>query len=275
MYRALALAALQDGGIALTSEPELEDLARESDIELRPAPPTLTDPCIHNRVILDGDDVTQAIRTNEVAQAASRIPTIAGVRKILVAAQQNLGAEGGVVMEGRRHRDGRYSECRAKNISGSYAGSAAERHRRASKRATKWIWRRPLQKNSRARQTRHRARSFAAGAGRNRGARLDNTAMDAEETARLIVQLAYEREIQLSKVRRRNRLMRILKLAMLGLLRSCAAFAGHGASWHGFAVGCRERVSCVSERRLEKVIKRICPEFATAISAIPGNSPLI
>jgi len=101
MYRALALNALQGGGMALSSEHELEALARDTQIELRPVPPTLQDPCIHNQVFLDGVDVTQSIRTNEVAQAASRVATVAGVRKILVAQQQRAGAGGGVVMEGR------------------------------------------------------------------------------------------------------------------------------------------------------------------------------
>ena len=52
-------------------------------------------------MFLDGEEVTQAIRTAEVAQAASRLATIAGVREILVAGQQTAGAGGGVVMEGR------------------------------------------------------------------------------------------------------------------------------------------------------------------------------
>src|SRR6202162_1953502 len=101
MYRALALNALQGGGIALSSEHELETLARDTHIELRPVPPTLQDPCIHNQVFLDDVDVTQSIRTNEVAQAASRVAPVPGVRKILVAEQQRAGAGGGVVMEGR------------------------------------------------------------------------------------------------------------------------------------------------------------------------------
>ena len=101
MYRALALKALQNNGLALTSEKELEELARDTQIELQPVPPSLHDPTVHNRVLLDGDDVTQSIRTNEVAQAASRVATIPGVRAILVAAQQHAGAHGGVVMEGR------------------------------------------------------------------------------------------------------------------------------------------------------------------------------
>src|SRR5690348_10224980 len=67
MYRALALKALQNNGQALTSEHELEQLARDTQIDLQPVPTTLQDPTVHNRVLLDGDDVTQSIRTSEVA----------------------------------------------------------------------------------------------------------------------------------------------------------------------------------------------------------------
>src|SRR4029077_7265765 len=53
------------------------------------------------QVLLDGLDVTQAIRTPEVGQIASQVATVAKVRKLLVAQQQRAGAGGGVVMEGR------------------------------------------------------------------------------------------------------------------------------------------------------------------------------
>ena len=46
MYRALALKALQNNGIALTSEKELEQLARDTQIELQPVPATLRDPTL-------------------------------------------------------------------------------------------------------------------------------------------------------------------------------------------------------------------------------------
>jgi len=46
-------------------------------------------------------DVTEEIRTSEVAQAASRLATIARVRQVLVAEQQRAGSGGGIVMEGR------------------------------------------------------------------------------------------------------------------------------------------------------------------------------
>ena len=67
MYRAVALNALQNGGFALSSESELEALARDSRIELRPVPLSLQDPCIHNRVLLDGVDVILAIGVNNLA----------------------------------------------------------------------------------------------------------------------------------------------------------------------------------------------------------------
>ena len=53
------------------------------------------------RVLLGDEDVTDAIRTPEVASLASVVSAIPGVRAALVAQQQAMGAEGGVVMEGR------------------------------------------------------------------------------------------------------------------------------------------------------------------------------
>src|SRR5215813_9402186 len=101
MYRALALKALQNNGLALSSHRELEALAADTRIELKPTPPDLVAGGVKNQVILDGTDVTQAIRTPEVAQAASQVATVAKVRELLVAQQQRAGAGGGVVMEGR------------------------------------------------------------------------------------------------------------------------------------------------------------------------------
>src|SRR5262249_28083723 len=61
MYRALGWKALAKAGAGLPSEEELERLARDPRIELEPVPPELRDATIHNRVLLDGKDVTQAI----------------------------------------------------------------------------------------------------------------------------------------------------------------------------------------------------------------------
>src|SRR5260370_4638167 len=100
MYRALALKALQRG-VSLDDETQLAKLANETHIELKPPAPEQERAGIKNRVFFDGKEVTQEIRTPEVAQAASRLATIAGVRSVLVAEQQRAGARGGIVMEGR------------------------------------------------------------------------------------------------------------------------------------------------------------------------------
>ena len=100
MYRAVALKALERK-IPLEDEAALEALTRETRIELKPPTPEQETAGLKNRVFLDRREVTEEIRTAEVAQAASRLATIAGVREVLVAEQQRAGQGGGVVMEGR------------------------------------------------------------------------------------------------------------------------------------------------------------------------------
>ena len=53
------------------------------------------------RVVIDGSDVSQAIRTPEIDAAATTVARHPAVRRVLVARQQDIGRAGGVVMEGR------------------------------------------------------------------------------------------------------------------------------------------------------------------------------
>jgi len=197
MYRALALRALQNNGIALASEKELEELARDTKIDLQPAPPTLHDPAIHNRVLLDGHDVTQAIRSSQVAQAASHVATIPGVRKILVAAQQRAGANGGVVMEGRDIGTVVFPRAELKIFLEATPEARAERR-----------WKEHLEKGEhlelalvveevRQRDKRDTERKVSPLVRAADAVLVDNTAMDVEETARLILLLARERHREL------------------------------------------------------------------------------
>ncbi len=93
MYRAVAWKALRDG-VPLDSPGRLEQLASHSRIDLVRMGTAL-------RVIMDGEDITERIRSPAVAQAASHVAVIPGVRTVLVAQQRRAGAAGGVVMEGR------------------------------------------------------------------------------------------------------------------------------------------------------------------------------
>jgi len=93
MYRAFALKALR-AGLPLGESAGLEALAAKTAIRLEPAEG-------ENRVLLDGEDVTGMIRTQEVTEAASRVSVFPAIRAWMVRLQQEMGAEGGVVMEGR------------------------------------------------------------------------------------------------------------------------------------------------------------------------------
>ena len=199
MYRALALKALQNGGIVQATEHELEDLARKVQIELRPVPPTHQDPCIHNRVLLDGEDVTQEIRSNEVAQAASRVATIAGVRTILVAQQQRAGAGGGVVMEGRDIGTVVFPTAELKIFLEATPAARAERRWKEHLEKGESLELSAVLEEVRERDKRDTERKVSPLVRASDAVLVDNTAMDVEETTRLIVQLAHERELQLRK----------------------------------------------------------------------------
>lgn len=200
MYRALALKALQNNGLALTSEEELEDLARATQIELQPVPASLHDPTIHNRVLLDGDDVTQAIRTNEVAQAASRVATIPGVRAILVAAQQHAGANGGVVMEGRDIGTVVFPHAELKIFLEAAPEARAERRWKEHLEKGEHLERKQVVEEVLQRDKRDTERKVSPLVRAVDAVLVDNTAMDVEETARLIILLAHEREKELGKI---------------------------------------------------------------------------
>jgi CMP/dCMP kinase len=91
MYRAVALWALR-AGIAETDVHKMEQLALQADITFAAG---------SQRVFLNGEDVTEAIRQPEVSAAASKVSAISGVRRALVDKQREMGAIGSVVMEGR------------------------------------------------------------------------------------------------------------------------------------------------------------------------------
>lgn len=93
MYRALALKALEQE-VSLDDPDALRRLANDTVIQLEPQPDG-------NRVLLDGRDVSHRIRESDVTAGASRVSMHPPVREIMVARQREMGARGGVVMEGR------------------------------------------------------------------------------------------------------------------------------------------------------------------------------
>jgi cytidylate kinase len=92
MYRAVALWALRLG-VATSDMHKLEQLANEASIELLPGE--------DNKVLLNGEDVSEEIRELRVSQAASQISVIPAVRRALLQMQRDMAKKGSIVMEGR------------------------------------------------------------------------------------------------------------------------------------------------------------------------------
>ena len=93
MYCALTLKALRNGA-DLNDEPSMAGLACRTRIELIKAD-------IGPRVVLDGVDVSEEIRSPEVTRNVAPVADGKGVRRILVRQQRKLGKRGAVVMDGR------------------------------------------------------------------------------------------------------------------------------------------------------------------------------
>jgi cytidylate kinase len=91
MYRAVGLWAVRTN-VALSDMHRLEQLANEAHIEFVPG---------SGCVLLNGEDVTEAIRVPEIAEAASKVSMVPAVRRAMVAKQREIGERASVVMEGR------------------------------------------------------------------------------------------------------------------------------------------------------------------------------
>jgi cytidylate kinase len=89
MYRAVALAVLESS-ISQNDDVAVGSLASRVDINLTGKPDSL-------RVILEGRDVTEEIRSEEITDLSSIISTIPAVRRAMVARQREMGRQGAVL----------------------------------------------------------------------------------------------------------------------------------------------------------------------------------
>lgn len=90
MYRSAALLAIKNN-VSLSDEEKIVELM-ENDFKLD---------MTNDRVVLNGEDISEAIRTNEVSMAASDISKLSGVRKALVKSQQEIASKKGYIVDGR------------------------------------------------------------------------------------------------------------------------------------------------------------------------------
>lgn len=100
MYRTVALLALRNK-VPFEAEDRLVELIEASDLHMRnPKGPTEKDGRL-TTVILDGEDISWQIRTQEVSAGASKVAVLTKVRQALVKKQQAIAQKENVVMEGR------------------------------------------------------------------------------------------------------------------------------------------------------------------------------
>jgi cytidylate kinase len=182
MYRALALKALRCG-LSLDATDQLVALTRGTRIDLRAQDGT-------QRVFLDGEDVTAAIRTPEVSQAASKVAVVPGVRQVLVAEQRRAGEQGGVVMEGRDIGSVVFPDAGLKIYLTASPEVRAERRWREHQQKGEAINLARTLEEIRERDQRDRERSTSPLVRAPDAVVVDSTAMEPEEVARLVVMLA-------------------------------------------------------------------------------------
>lgn len=96
MYRAVTYFVLKHN-INLSDHEAITKAAREADIVLKPKAEGESKP----RVFLNGEDITDKIRSNEISRLVSPLSAIASVREVLVEQQRKLAYQGGAVLDGR------------------------------------------------------------------------------------------------------------------------------------------------------------------------------
>ncbi len=93
MYRAVGLAAHRQA-VDLTDDSAVQRLMESIDLQLSPG-------TVDAQVIMNGEDISAAIRTAEMGMMASKVSALAPVRRRLTALQQAMAARQSVVAEGR------------------------------------------------------------------------------------------------------------------------------------------------------------------------------
>jgi CMP/dCMP kinase len=166
MYRAAALAAMRQPNRSTA------DVAAELDLELG------------ERVIANGEDVTDAIRAHELSEAASKIATDQRVRDALVQKQRELLSSGDWVAEGRDIGTVVAPQAELKIF--LTASPEARAHRRALELGADW---RTVLQDQTLRDEQDRSREHSPLRAAVDAIELDSTDRTAEDVASQIVTL--------------------------------------------------------------------------------------
>jgi CMP/dCMP kinase len=182
MYRAVALWAARTG-VALDDMHRLEQLAREAEIRFEPG----------NRVILNGEDVTDAIREPEAASGASKVAAVPAVRRALVDKQRAIGESASVVMEGRDIGSIVFPDATVKIFLDAPAQVRAERRKREYSGAGRRVDHKSLARDLQERDQRDRTRAEAPLVQAPDAVYIDSGSLSVTEVEEAVLKLVRDR----------------------------------------------------------------------------------
>jgi cytidylate kinase len=183
MYRAVALWALREG-VPLDDASRLEAMAQAARIDFAAGAAT---------VLLNGEDVTEAIRAPEVSQAASKVSVLAGVRRALVEQQRRMGAAQSVVMEGRDIGSVVFPGAEVKIYLDADPAARAQRRALELEQKGETVSREEVARELAERDRRDRTRATAPLVLAPGAVRVDTTRLSIEQVERAILELIRER----------------------------------------------------------------------------------
>jgi cytidylate kinase len=185
MYRAVALRALKQG-VSVENEADCVVVAEEADIAFQPSG-------AGQLVLLDGEDVSEAIRTMAVTQLSSPMSAISGVRRVLVARQQAMGQAGGVVMEGRDIGTVVFPHAEVKIFLTAEEEERARRRQKDLQRAGREVSLEEVIAMQRERDERDSSREDSPLIAADDAVYIDSNPMNEDEVVAQVLRLAHER----------------------------------------------------------------------------------
>lgn len=180
MYRALALKVLSEG-IDIGNDAALPELINRTEIDLAETGGKL-------KVLLDGEDVSEKIRTPEVSQMASKTSALKVVRHWMLVLQRALGQRGNVVAEGRDIGTVVFPDAEVKIYLDASVQERARRRVEELRKAGRQVSLDETLREMGERDKRDSERDLAPLRKANDAIAIDSTSLDAEDLARRVMQ---------------------------------------------------------------------------------------
>ena len=179
MYRAFALYASQ-WGVDLSSDERVPELAEKVYIDFDES----------GNILLEGRDVNKEIQAPEIAQLASELATLPIVREKMVALQQEIGKEGGAVLDGRDIGTVVFPDAELKIFLIANAKTRAERRKEELALTGNGISLEKLTKEIEERDRRDSEREYSPLKKGNDAVELDTSKLTIEEQVEMVVKLS-------------------------------------------------------------------------------------